>query len=258
MIAGRFDPRELLQRADTVALLVPASELFGLLKRSFDLPAAWAALVRHHTGEYGIVPAGGCINGADAEDVVFARTTPIDLNFDVDALPSRDVFQCRAHVHLRLRLIPERSELVSFLNAILGSYRLATVTTLIRRAEPLVRDALLRLASQTDAADLVDGTSGENGGSTVKASVEPLCFSAGMTMDGPITIRFSSGTFQQVRQAQEEASRRRHEQEAARQVREAMERAQSQHLDHLSVLLKRLSELAAQAPQAGLLADDLP
>ena len=36
MIVGKFDPQSFFHRTENVALHVPASELFGLLKRTID------------------------------------------------------------------------------------------------------------------------------------------------------------------------------------------------------------------------------
>lgn len=61
MAGSKFDPQLFFQRADNVALHVPASELFGLLKRSLDLRSQWAALVRRTTGDHTVVQAGGSV-----------------------------------------------------------------------------------------------------------------------------------------------------------------------------------------------------
>ncbi len=82
MAGAKFDPRLFFQQADNVALHVPAAELFGLLRRSLDLPAQWAALARRSSGAHEVVPASGSVSGTDLDDVLFVRVTPIEVAFE--------------------------------------------------------------------------------------------------------------------------------------------------------------------------------
>ncbi len=70
MASSKFDPQLFFQRADNAALNVPASELFGFLKRTLDLPAQWAAMVRRTTGDHVVVRAGDTVDSAEVEDVL--------------------------------------------------------------------------------------------------------------------------------------------------------------------------------------------
>ena len=50
MASGYTDIQGFFAKADNVALLVGADDVFGLLKRSVNLPGAWAALVTRESG----------------------------------------------------------------------------------------------------------------------------------------------------------------------------------------------------------------
>ncbi len=251
MLVSKFDPQQFFRRSDAVALLVPAAELFGFLKRALDLPLSWAALVTRATGEHVLVPAGGKVESDEAETVLFTRATPLDLVYQEEGVLTRDGFQCTAELRLRLRPILERSELLSFQRTVLGSHRAITLSSLQSYFQSHVRKALANEAQQSDAADLV-GRAPDSFVSSIAQAVEPLCFSAGLVLEGPVSVRFDSPTFRQVLQAKEESVRRRYEHEAGRQVQEALEHAQNEHLDHLAALLSRLSQLAEDSPQAEL------
>jgi len=252
MIAGKFDPQLFFHRIENVALHVPAAELFGFLKRSLDLPSPWAAMVRRSTGEHVVVPAGGEVDGTEAEDVLFVRVTPIELTLEEEGIVTHDRFQCRGDLTLRVSVIPERSELQSFLKAVVGSHRVAQATSLARYLAPTVRAALARFAAERDASDLVDARSGDAIEAALASALEAPLFSAGLMLDGPPTVRFDSKTLRQVQESQQEAARRQAEHDAARQVQEALEKAQAQHADHLASLLDRLKGLAADSPEAAL------
>ncbi|MCH9016986.1 MAG: hypothetical protein IIB89_04375 [Chloroflexi bacterium] len=184
MMADKFDLQSFLARPDGVAALMSASDLFGLLKRSFDLPASWAALVTRETGDHTVVQPGAVVSSDDADDVLFVRTSPIDVRLTEEGVATKDRFQCRVDVQLRLSIVPERSELQSFRGAILGSRRVTTAADIARYLEPAIRSALLRFAADREVADLVDAEATEPSSAVVADAIEGPCFTAGLTVDG--------------------------------------------------------------------------
>jgi hypothetical protein len=252
MIAGKFDPQSFFQRTENVALHVPASELFGLLKRTLDLPSQWAALVARTTGDYEVVRPGGTVGDDDAQSVMFIRATPVDVKFDESELASRDGFTCKAEITVQMNVIPERGELLSFQKNLLGSRRVAQAEGLASYLQPSLRAALARFAAEHDAADLVDARISEAVSNALAEAFEPACFSAGLMLDRPPTGRFESSSLRQVQQLQQTAAARRAEHEAARQLDEALQKARSEHVDQLASLLTRLNELAAASPDVKL------
>ncbi len=252
MAAGKFDPQAFFQRVENVALLVPAAELFGLLRRTLDLPPQWAALLTRTTGDHVVVSPSGKVESTGVEDVLFARVSAVDVALEEEEIASRDGYRCRAKLRLRIRLIPESSELLSFVNAVLGSHRVAQVEGIARYLQPALRAALARVAADKDAADLVGAGSTEVVAGVLADAVQAPCFSAGMILDESPVAVFDSQTLRRIRQNEQEALRKRAEHAAARELQEARERAQAQHLDHLASLLSRLEELAAASPDAEL------
>jgi len=252
MAAAKFDPQTFFQRADNIALHVPAAELFGLLKRTFDLPAQWAALVTRTTGDHVLVPASGKVDGADAEDVLFARVSPLNIVLEEEGIATRDGYRCRAEVRLRLRLTAESTELRSFINAVLGSHRVVQLAAIARYLQPAIRVALARAAAENDAADLIDAGSSESVAAKLAEAADAPCFTAGLMLDDQPTVVFDSQTVRQIRENEQEALRRHAEHTAARQLQEARQQAQAQHLDHLASLLGRLEEMATASPDVEL------
>lgn len=250
MKLGKFDPQQFFERPDAVALLVPSAELFGFLKRSLDLPPQWAALVTRTTGDRTVVPPGGEVIDDGIEEVLLARISPVDVALEEEAIVTRDRFQCRVTLRLRLSLTAERGGLTSFLTAVLGSHRAATSASLARYLQPTMRAALATFAGEHSADELIDGTAGI--AAAVAEAAEAPCFRAGLLLEGTPAVQFESQTLLQVREAREDAARRRQEHEAADQVRQALERAQTEHLDHLTSLLVRLGELAQRSPDVEL------
>ena len=252
MSAGKFDPHLFFQEASNVALHVEASELFGLLTRSLDLPAQWGALVRRSTGDQVVIAAGGVVGGADVEDVLFFRVTPIEINFEEEGIVTRDRFSCTAAGTLSVSVIPERSELVSFLKSVLGSHRVAQAKGLARYLEPALRSALAKVAAAHDGAELVGGRTSQEVSEALADGLQGLLFAAGMILQGTPEARFDSQTLRHVQDAHADASRRRAVHEAEQEVRQALDRAQAEHLDHLGELLERLRTMAGASPDVAL------
>lgn len=252
MLSPKFDPNLFFQSADNVALHVPASDVFALVKRSLDLPAQWGALVRESSGDFKVIRASGQVESSDVEDILFVRLTPVDVPLDEEGIVSKDRFTCRASISVRVEVIPERSELQSFLSAIVGSHRVAQVETLQQYLAPSVRIALAQFAAEHRAADLVEDRAVEQAQEVVRKGLEGPLFRAGMTLCARPTVTFTSQAARQVLDAQEDAALRHAEHQATRQVQEALESAQGGHLEHLSSLLSRLKEMAATSPDVEL------
>ncbi|MHC4697024.1 MAG: SPFH domain-containing protein, partial [Planctomycetota bacterium] len=251
-MAPQFDPQRFLSHTDSVALHVPASEIFGLLTRSLNLPAKWAALVTRKTGDHAVVAEGGTVESADADEVMFARVSPIDLAIEEADIITRDRFSCRANVRLRVCLIPERGELLSFVQRVLGSHRVVQDSGIVRHLQPAVRTGLAKFAGEHDAAALVDAGRREALSAALGEAVKASCFEAGLRLEGAPTVEVDSRTLRQVQQAQQETARQRAEHEAARQLRAALRQAQTEHVDHLAALLTRLADLAEASPEVEL------
>lgn len=251
-MTGQFDLQQFMRRADGVAAVLPSGELFGLLRRSFNLPAQWAALVTRETGDDLLVAPGAKIDGDDVDQVMITRVSPVEVRVDDETLVSQDRFQCEASVSLRLRAIAERSELRSLRDAVLGSYRIATAANLARFLQPVVRTALARVAQEMEAAELTAPSGLERAADAVLEALRASCFAAGLVIETDPVVTITSQTFARVRQQEEADATRRRAHDASRQLQLALEQAQLDHADHLSELLGRLNEMAAASPEVAL------
>jgi hypothetical protein len=252
MAGSKFDPNLFFQVTDNAALHVPAAELFGFLSRALDMPSSWAALLHRNTGDHVVVSAGGVVEGDDLEDVLFVRVTPIEVTCEETGIISRDQFACRANVRLRVVVVPERSEMLSFQQQVLGSHRVVQARRIAQYLQPAIRTGLARYAAKTNAADAVGAQDATSATSTLIEALQGPCFEAGLVLDGAPSVRFESGTLRQVQDNQQKAAVREAEHEAAQQLQAATERAQAEHLDHLTSLLGRLTQLTTSSPDVKL------
>lgn len=253
MNGNRIDPQRFFDGTDNVALLVPGAELFGLMRRTMNLPAAWSALVTQESGSRTLVHPGRTLEGdGTVEDVFFVRVTPIALAFDGLTVTSQDGYRCLVTVGLRVSVIPERGDLASLRNTMLGSRRLLRSADLLTELTPVLRHAVVACAGGCDAAALVDGRAREPVDAMLRSALQGKCFESGLVIDGEMDVVFESDAVRRVQASREEVVRRAAEHEASRELRQALATAQREHVDHLSALLQRLTALATESPNTSL------
>jgi len=252
MLAAKFDPQSFFQRTDNVALHVPAAELFSLLKRSLNLPPQWAALVGRTTGDHATISPGGVVEGDGVEDVLFVRSSPVDVQLSEDGVVSKDGFTCAATIRLRVGLIAERGELQSFLRTVVGSRRVVQAEGIALYFQSAVRSALAMFAGEHGADQLVEARIAESAAQAVVSALEPLCFAAGLSLERAPSVKFDSASFHEVQKTRERAAARQAEHDAAQQVDAAIQKARTQHLDQLAGLLDRLRGMAAESTDVEL------
>ncbi len=251
MSGSKIDLQVFFDGVDHAALLVPGDDLFGLMRRRVDLPAAWSALVTKASGGQVLVRPGQVVEGdGGVEDVFFVRVTPMALAFDECVVTSQDGFRCVATVGIRVGVIPERGDLATFRKTVLGSRRTINTVDLLRYLSPSLRLGLVDAAGDCEAASLVDGRAAEQVAGTVAKALQGTCFEAGLVIEGGVDVRFESDAVRRVQVSREEAVRKTVEHEASRELRTALAAAQREHVDHLTGLLERLTALAADSPGA--------
>ncbi|MCH8146494.1 MAG: hypothetical protein IH987_00650 [Planctomycetes bacterium] len=252
MIAGKFDPQRFFDGADNIALNVSASEVFGLLTRTLDLPGFWAALITRTAGDQIVVQPGANIPRAGAEDIMFVRVSPVDVSIETEGLVSRDHFQGNAAVDVKVSVVPEAGDLQSFQKHVLGSHRVVQTKAIARYLEPTVRAALMEVAAKLDGKELVGPDALDQLATAVADALKAPCFSGGLRAESRPVVRIDSASLRGLQKTQQETARRRAEHDTSLSLKKAIERAQGEHLDHLAEMLDRLSSLATASPDVDL------
>lgn len=252
MLVDKFDPAVFFQRAENIALRVAAREVFGLLRRTLNLPASWAALVTGEAGDHRLVSAGGVVDSGDADEVLFLRVTPVDVAVDGFAFPSRDGFSCSAHVSMRLGAVAQRGEMVAFRSHVLASRRVVLIDGLIRWVKPVIQETLARHAAEHDAASLLSSAGLADVSTALGAALSATGFTSGLSLHDRPAVSIDSPDFESVQRSRAESEKRRVEHEARASLRRSMEESQTQHLDQLVARLSKVEGLTSAAPNASV------
>lgn len=252
MLTAKFDPHSFFRHTENVALHVPASEVFSLLTRRVNLPAQWGALVGRGSGDQVVVEAGGVVEAEDVEDILFVRLTAMDVDIALAGARSRDGFSFDANARFRVRVLPDRAEMVGFLRAVVGSHRVIHAESLTGYFESAVREALGQFVATKDAGDLLGASAIHQAGEAVAGALQIPLFSAGMSLDGSVGATLESPAFRGVQRSRESVAIRQAQHEAARDLNDSLQHAREEHLDRLAASLTRLREMAAESPGAEL------
>ncbi len=248
----KFHPEQTFADPNCVAVALPGSEVFGLMRRRINLPAQWAALIQLEDGGVRVTSPGGIADGADADDVLFVRTTPLNVTQQHDAIAAADGYLGRFDVRFRVAVIPEPGELQALHRNIVGSAVEVTTSAIGSFLDGAVRRACQDLGMRMDAATLTDAASADAMTAAVADAVRGACFQAGLALVDDPSVSFVSPAYERVRAADQDAAVRRREHEASRQLRDALQTARQEHLDRLAGTLARLKTMAEASPDADL------
>lgn len=238
--------------ARAVATLVPAERLFGMLRRTLDLPATFAALARRTDGRAVLVVPGGKVTGDDVRDVLFVRSSPWEAVWEFQDLAAKDKYLFNARVVLALRTPAERIELEALRDHVLGSRAALDIDGVTRHLAAAVEHGLRQFVLEHEAESLSDGRGADAAGAAVTQALGEPCFSSGLVIARDPVVTLTSPSFHRIRRAEERAARELDEHAAQSELRAALAGAQRAHLDHLESMLARLSRLAESSPNVEL------
>lgn len=252
MRSSAFDLSELTRDPTVVAAVLSADDIFGLLKRSLNLPPYWAALLTTTHGERRFFRPGTEIDGDNAEELMLFRTAPIRLQFNLDDLISRDAYPCRATVELDLEPDVDCTAASAFRESVLGSRRIVRIDDLRALFSSPVREGVSRFVRSCDAAAFLDSPAPSALFDSIRAQLAPRLFEAGMTLRALSDATVDSESFRQAALQRSRLERQRDAARAASQLQEAVSKARRTHLVRLEESLNRLKTLSEQAPQTTL------
>ncbi len=250
-MSGKFDPQHFLQQADHVALSVAAEELFGFLRRSYDLPPSWAALLTRDTGDQVLVQPGGKIEATDLDGLLLVRVTPTEVSFE-ECVTTKDHFECQASVRFSLGVIPDRNELASFQKSLLGSHRVIKVNDVARYLQASIRQSLSDIATGQKADALIGGRSSHLVLQNLQDAIKQPCFLSGLQLMGEPRVRWESQSHRKLQQVRQHGALVQAQQEINRKLGDARRDAQESRIEQLGDMLSRMKEIAAISPEAEL------
>jgi len=252
MLEGKSDPLAFRTDPDCVAVALPAERIFGLLRRSFDVPPGWLALTTRQGGEATMHPQGTAIAAAGVIDLMLARVHPVELEITEDEIQAADACSCTAHVNLRLRVVAELNDLKALRAGLLGSGDRVSRDHLVRHIRGPVREVLAEFARARGAGDLVDGREHEALERRLAKRLEAVLFGHGLALAGSPRASFESEAWRRIRRQQEETLQQEAQQAARQRLQDALTEARRRHLADLEELLGRLQELSRRSPSVSL------
>ncbi|MCA9250023.1 MAG: hypothetical protein KDA54_02730 [Phycisphaerales bacterium] len=251
-MSSTIDIQKWLSNPNSVAVSVPAEAIFGVFKRTFDLPAGFAAKSVSRDGVHRVHRPGQVIEGGELSELLIFRSQPIDLTFEMYKVPASDHYLCDVRVQVQVAVVPERADLDSFRDRVIASRTDANIDTVQACLRPAVEKGVQAFVAANESSALVGGQCAADAKQAVLDGAAEVCFSSGLSIETVREIRFTSEGHARARAAEEQAARRLHEHAAQGELREAISAAQNQKLDHLQSMLTRLQTLAGESPHAAM------
>jgi hypothetical protein len=206
------DIQDWLSNRDMFARRVSSSEVLGLLRRSFQVPANTIAHVVEN-GNRRVARGGDQLTGRF--DAVLIKTQETPVAFKVSGLKSRDGFGMNARVRLTLQLEsfePDRVE------DFCRNFTAATSTTssedLRSYLDVDVRRALSEYISSHDAAELQNAQAGAEVEGGLRRALEGPLFGKGLSFRKLMELEFSSESWEKARDDQRRENEKIREHEA--------------------------------------------
>lgn len=250
----QFDIEKFGRQPDTIAQLVRPDDVFSLMRRRVGLPPACAALVWGKSGQAQHVSSGASIEADGAAEILFVRTSPVDLHYEVLGLRSEDGYDFSATVELTVCAVPERSELDLLRKSLLGSGSRVDVGRLRKFCEETVRSALTEFVKTRSGADLSVATTWDEFDAVLDERFKPVGFASGLALGPDPRVTFTSPAFTEARRMESTAALRLQRLEADAQIRSASVEAKRAHLSQLEDVLSKARALAERNDGVGVAA----
>jgi hypothetical protein len=254
-MGGRFDISALCSDAQTIARVVRAEDVFGLLTREVALPAQCAALLWGASGGPSCVGEGGVVSAADAREILFVRTATFPLSFEIDSLRSSDGFDCGAAISLGVLVIADKSELVAFSKRVMGSHSTVGIARITAICEQAVRTVAATVASSRTVVELTSPPGSKALADEIDKAVTPLGFECGLAFSKDVRASFSSRDHAESRRIAASAELGRQRLGAQESLRQAEATLREKHLASLAGVLEKVRAMSAKS--GGLRVADL-
>lgn len=241
-----FDVTTLNRDPDLVCVLVRAGDVFSFRVRQIIVPPACAALVWEAGPQPLLARSGGIVESEGVRELLFVRTTPFAVQARATKLNSRDGYEFAATVQAAVQVIAERTELISFRSAILGSDNRVGADALQRHCEAVLRAAISDYVSSHDASTLLGTTAIGQFEPVLAERFKPLGFESGLMLAGPARLTLESPDHARAKQAEQTAAARRKQAESEERLRAAANESRARHLQDLAAILEQARGLATK------------
>ncbi len=243
----RVDLDRIRRDPQLIAQSAWADDVFSFLTRQVTVPATCVGLVFGDAIQPRVVPAGRTIESDNVRELIFARTDPVELEYEFEGLPSKDGYPFTARVTLSVRLVPERIELEAFRRNVLGSQRVVRQERLKQHCEQAVRGAAAAFAREHDASVLLSPQRWNEFDAMLQQHFAPVGFESGLAMGPDPDVVFESDAFEEHQREQKVTALRREREQRDHESREAAAKARQEHLTELAGLVEKVRSMADAA-----------
>lgn len=244
-MSERFDLNKLTQDPAFVAGVAPAEELFGFFTRELPIPHSCVALVYGNGHQPVLQSPGRTIEAGEIREVLFVRAVAFQLEYSFINIASSDGFPFDATVQIAVQAMPERVDLESFRQSVLGSRREARLEKLRQHCEDAVRGAVESFIRSHTAEALALSTTWDGFDPVLTEEFKPLGFSSGLALGRDPRIALRSAMYEDSRQEARSAAMKAQRDQQETQRRQAAAKARESHMAEIAGLVERVKSMTS-------------
>ena len=252
MAMSKFDLRAWEQDESAFAAKVPARLLRGLLTRTLTVPAGTTALLLAEDGSRRPAPAGEVVGLDGVARVVFVRTAPLELGFELGGLVSDDRLLLDAVLRLTVQACRHEIDLLAIADKLLQRDDTADHAALRRALEPAVADAARTFFAARPMAEIVAAPLREQMEPAVREAVGKPAFEAGIEFVGLEQVVIESAGWREKLAAEQRSQKAIADLKLAEEIEARRHDGQVAKVERLEKLAARLNGLRSQFPGLSL------
>jgi hypothetical protein len=246
--AQSFKLDDFMTDSQVLACVVRPQDIFSILTRRVTVPPECVTLVWGESPAPGFVPSGRNVEAEDCRKLLFVRTTPSTLNYELGALTSQDNYAIRVSVGLAVCAGSDRLDVLAFQKNLMAGIETLTADRLRHFCEPLVRRTVEKFVKTKTAADLLSTDASGAFDDIIAEEFKSLAFESGLALASAARFAAQSTDYVESQSLLKAAATRQSQRDLQQQQRERDRQSQAEHLAHLSSTLEQLHSLAAKSP----------
>jgi hypothetical protein len=252
MAMSKFDLSAWARSETALAAKVPVKLMRGLLTRTANVPAGTTALLLAEDGSRRLYPAGEIVPLDGNARVLFVRTAPLSLTFDLPGLVSGDAVPLDATIRIGLQAGRHELDMLALDERLLVRDETADAEALRRALSTAVTDAVRAFFAGRPMAEIMGPSLRADLSAAVAEGAKAACLECGVSITGLEQADVLSPAWKERLAAEARSRKAVEDLRLAEEIERRRHEGRLAKVEQLERLASRLDKLREQFPGASL------